>query len=84
MLAEILGLPDAVEFVEAEYEGHYVRTPYAFQPKLGRKYVTRIFCGHQWIGTHRTAEYGMNIFSWKINAPTSANHQRADHLVIIP
>ena len=39
MLAEILGLPDAVEFVEADYEGHYVRTPYAYQPKLGRKYV---------------------------------------------
>ena len=39
MLAEILGLPNAVEFVEADYEGHYVRTPYAYQPKLGRKYV---------------------------------------------
>ncbi len=39
MLAEILGLPDAVEFVEAGYEGHYVRTPYAYQPKLGLKYV---------------------------------------------
>lgn len=39
MLAEILGIPDAVEFVEGEYAGHYVRTPYAYQPKLGRKYV---------------------------------------------
>lgn len=39
MLAEILGMPDAVEFVEGEYAGHYVRTPYAYQPKLGRKYV---------------------------------------------
>ena len=39
MLAEIFGLPDAVEFVEADYEGHYVRTPYAYQPKLGLKYV---------------------------------------------
>ncbi|MBI3773323.1 MAG: NAD(P)-dependent oxidoreductase [Gammaproteobacteria bacterium] len=39
MLAEILGMPDAVEFVECEYVGHYVRTPYAYQPKLGRKYV---------------------------------------------
>lgn len=40
MLAEILGLPDAaVEFCETRYEGHYVRTPYAFQPKLGRKYI---------------------------------------------
>lgn len=39
MLAEILGTPDAVEFVEAERPGHYVRTPYAYEPKLGRKYV---------------------------------------------
>ena len=40
MLAEILDLPkDAVEFVPVEYAGHYVRTPYAYQPKLGRKYT---------------------------------------------
>ena len=39
MLAEILGVTAPVEFVEAHYEGHYVRTPYAYQPKLGRKYV---------------------------------------------
>lgn len=39
MLAEILGIPDAVEFVEGKHPGHYVRTPYAYQPKLGRKYL---------------------------------------------
>jgi UDP-glucose 4-epimerase len=39
MLAEILDMPDAVKFVEGDYTGHYVRTPYAYQPKLGRKYV---------------------------------------------
>lgn len=39
MLAEILGIPEAVEFTEEDYVGHYVRTPYAYQPKLGRKYV---------------------------------------------
>lgn len=39
MLAEILGLGKAVEFVEGDQPGHYVRTPYAYQPKLGRKYV---------------------------------------------
>ena len=39
MLAEIFGEGAAVEFVEAEQVGHYVRTPYAYQPKLGRKYV---------------------------------------------
>lgn len=39
MLAEILGRPEAVEFLDNEYEGHYVRTPYAYQPRLGKKYV---------------------------------------------
>ena len=39
MLAEILGLRDAVKFIPGEQTGHYVRTPYAYQPKLGRKYV---------------------------------------------
>ena len=39
MLAEILGKPEAVEFIDSEQVGHYVRTPYAYQPKLGRKYV---------------------------------------------
>lgn len=39
MLAEILGIPDAVEFVDGDYPGHYVRTPYAYVPKPGRKYL---------------------------------------------
>lgn len=39
MLAEILGLNKPVEFVANDQPGHYVRTPYAYQPKLGRKYV---------------------------------------------
>ena len=43
MLAEILGLsPDSVEFIDNEYVGHYVRTPYAYQPKLGRKFIPPI------------------------------------------
>lgn len=39
MLAEILGIPDNVEFKTNEYAGHYIRTPYAYQPKPGRKYI---------------------------------------------
>jgi UDP-glucose 4-epimerase len=40
MLVEILGLPeDAVEFIDNNYAGHYVRTPYAYQPKLGHKFI---------------------------------------------
>jgi len=39
MLAEILGLPQSVEFIESDYAGHYIRTPYAYQTRLGRKYL---------------------------------------------
>jgi UDP-glucose 4-epimerase len=39
MLAEILGKPDLVQFRDTVQAGHYVRTPYAYQPKLGRKYT---------------------------------------------
>lgn len=39
MLAEIMGLQDAVKFRDEHYAGHYVRTPYAYLPKLGRKYA---------------------------------------------
>jgi UDP-glucose 4-epimerase len=39
MLAEILGLTEAVNFTAGIQTGHYIRTPYAYQPKLGRKYV---------------------------------------------
>jgi UDP-glucose 4-epimerase len=39
MLAEILGMPNGVQFRDENYAGHYVRTPYSYQPKLGRKYV---------------------------------------------
>lgn len=40
MLAEILGMPQSVEFVESDHAGHYIRTPYAYQTRLGRKYVS--------------------------------------------
>lgn len=39
MLAEILGIANEVEFIDGAQPGHYARTPYAYQPKLGRKYV---------------------------------------------
>ena len=40
MLAEILGMSqDAIEFVEGDDAGHYIRTPYAYQPKLGKKFI---------------------------------------------
>jgi len=40
MLSEILGLPEkSIEFIEEDYAGHYIRTPYSYQIKLGRKYI---------------------------------------------
>jgi UDP-glucose 4-epimerase len=42
MLAEILGTSPHVEFIDCEQLGHYIRTPYAYQPKLGRKFVPQL------------------------------------------
>jgi UDP-glucose 4-epimerase len=40
MLSEILGLsPQSVKFIKSKHAGHYIRTPYAYQKKLGRKYI---------------------------------------------
>lgn len=39
MLAEILGIKNEVEFENLDYAGHYIRTPYAYQTKLGRKFI---------------------------------------------
>jgi UDP-glucose 4-epimerase len=40
MLAEILGIShEDPQFVKTEHSGHYIHTPYSYQPKLGRKYV---------------------------------------------
>jgi len=39
MLAEILGIEKEVQFDNLPYAGHYIRTPYAYQTKLGRKFI---------------------------------------------
>ena len=39
MLAEILGFEAQVEFIETHQPGHYIRTPYTYQPKLGKKFI---------------------------------------------
>ena len=39
MLSEILDLSEPVGFIDGDHAGHYVRTPYAYQPKLGLKYL---------------------------------------------
>jgi UDP-glucose 4-epimerase len=39
MLSEIMGIKEEVQFEDLPYAGHYIRTPYAYQTKLGRKFI---------------------------------------------
>ena len=40
ILAEMLGLSkDSVKIINEKIPGHYVRTPYAYRPKLAKKYI---------------------------------------------
>ncbi len=39
MLSEIMGIEEEVQFENLPYAGHYIRTPYAYQTKLGRKFI---------------------------------------------
>ena len=39
MLAEILGLPQQATYLPNTREGHYVRTPYAYEPSISKKYI---------------------------------------------
>jgi UDP-glucose 4-epimerase len=44
MLAEIMGLPSsAVQFSQSDYEGHYIRTPYHYEPDLAEKYIPETY-----------------------------------------
>jgi UDP-glucose 4-epimerase len=42
MVAEILNFKQDVLFKPSEHAGHYIRTPYAYDPKIGKKYVLPI------------------------------------------
>ena len=43
MIAEILGYQEgAIEFVTDSYDGHYIKTSYAYEPRLGMKYIPPI------------------------------------------
>ena len=39
MVKEILGLKKNVKFRKQKYTGHYIRTPYNYNPSIGKKYV---------------------------------------------
>ena len=39
MLGEIIGIKGEIEFRDEVYSGHYIRTPYAYKPISGIKYV---------------------------------------------
>ena len=43
MLSEIMGLTESIECLDETYDGHYVRTPYAYQPKLGKKFAPSLY-----------------------------------------
>ena len=65
MLAEMLGLsPQSVKFIENNYPGHYIRTPYAYQSKLGRKYIPPMH-----------VDLGQGMLQ-VINELTQANHKK--------
>jgi len=38
MLGEILGIDSEAEFRDLDIEGHYTRTPYSYNPRIGRRY----------------------------------------------
>lgn len=38
MLGEMVGIEDSVRFIENHHVGHYIRTPYSYNPKIGLKY----------------------------------------------
>ncbi len=38
MLSEIMGYKSKVKFQKSKHPDHYIRTPYAYQSKLGRNY----------------------------------------------
>ena len=40
MISEILGINQDIEFKEEDFAGHYIRTPYSYQNKIGRKYIS--------------------------------------------
>jgi UDP-glucose 4-epimerase len=40
MLSEILGIKQPVEFEDYDLAGHYIRTPYSYENKIGRKYIS--------------------------------------------
>lgn len=42
MLAEILGISQDVKFTDKIQAGHYIRTPYAYDHKIGRKYIPQM------------------------------------------
>ena len=42
MLSEIMGIEKEIKFKNQLYQGHYVRTPYSYQTKLGRKFIPNL------------------------------------------
>jgi UDP-glucose 4-epimerase len=39
MIGEILDIKKDIEFQDTVYTGHYIRTPYSYNEKMGKKYI---------------------------------------------
>jgi len=39
MIGEILDIKKDIEFQDTVYTGHYIRTPYSYNEKVGKKYI---------------------------------------------
>ena len=39
MIGELLQIDLKIEFEDSDYAGHYIRTPYSYSDKVGRKYI---------------------------------------------
>ena len=39
MIGELLKMDLKIEFEDSDYAGHYIRTPYSYNDKVGRKYI---------------------------------------------
>ena len=43
MIAEILNISHEVQFIDDKQSGHYIRTPYSYQTKLGLKFTQQVY-----------------------------------------
>lgn len=62
MLSEILGINRPVEFESDDLTGHYIRTPYSYKNRIGRKYISpmHVDLGQGLLQLIRQIDQGLN------------------------